>query len=429
MSSIACAPNSFIRKLPVWFELLKDFYSDLKANRLRAILTLIALTWGTISVVLLLAFGEGLGHQMAAGMTNAGDRIMIVYGYQTGLTYEGLPKGRRIRLVEDDIDLLKQAIPEIEMASPQYRNNVTLTHGRYSTTTECEGVNATFEEMRRMYPVGGGRFLNDVDVAESRRSIFLGVKIAADIFGSSNPIGKTLLVDGIPFTVVGIMQKKVQTAMNNGPDSYRAIVPYTTFRTLYGNLYVNTLVVRPRDPSNQLLVKQEIYRVLGRKYHFDPDDERALRMWDFIEAQKIGDKVFLGVQIFLGSIGFLTLLIAGVGVANVMYVVVKERTKEIGIKLAMGARKSYILAQFVFEALSISMFGGAIGILFSWGIVSLMHTFPAEDGAMQFLARPILSSDIMLLTSGILTAIGLAAGIFPARKAANVDPVESLRYE
>jgi putative ABC transport system permease protein len=152
-------------------------------------------------------------------------------------------------------------------------------------------------------------------------------------------------------------------------------------------------------------------------------------MWDFIEAEKIGEKVFLGVQIFLGSIGFLTLLIAGVGVANVMYVVVKERTKEIGIKLAIGARKRYILSQFIFEALLISLMGGGIGILFSWGIVSLMHTFPAEEGAMQFLGRPILSVNIMILTSSILTAIGLAAGIFPARKAASVDPVESLRYE
>lgn len=413
----------------MWFELLKDFYYDLKANRLRAILTLVALTWGTISVVLLLAFGEGLGHQMWAGMINAGNRIMIVYGYQTGMTFDGLPKGRRIRLVEEDIDLLQKAIPQIEMASPQYRNNVTLTYGRYSTTTECEGVNASFEDMRRMYPVGGGRFLNNVDVSKGRRTIFLGVKVAGDIFGTEKPVGKILMVDGIPFTVVGIMQKKVQTAMNNGPDTYRAIIPYTTFRTMYGNIYVNSLVVRPRDPSNQPLVKQEIFRVLGRKYHFNPDDDRALRMWDFIESEKIGEKVFLGIQIFLGSIGFLTLLIAGVGVANVMYVVVKERTKDIGIKLAIGARKSYILSQFIFEALLISLIGGGIGILFSWGIVSLTRTFPAEEGAMQFLGRPILSPSIMMLTSTILTAIGLAAGIFPARKAASVDPVESLRYE
>ena len=413
----------------MWFELIKEFYYDLKSNRLRAILTFLALTWGTISVVLLLAFGEGLGKQMWAGMINAGNRIMMVYGFETGMSFEGLPKGRRIRLREEDVALLERAIPEISMASTQYRVNVTLTNGRFSTTTECEGVNAEFEEMRRMYPIGGGRFLNEVDVADYRRSLFLGVKIATDIFGEQDPIGKTLLVDGLPFTIIGVMQKKVQTGMNNGPDSRRAIIPYTTFRNIYGNKYVNSIVIRPRDPSKQPVVKQELYRVLGRKYRFDAEDDRALRMWDFIEGEKIGQRVFLGVQVFLGCIGFLTLLIAGVGVANVMYVVVKERTKEIGIKRAIGAKKNYILFQFIFEALLISFIGGALGILFSWGVVSLVRTFPADEGAMQFLGRPILSSTIMFLTTGILATIGLAAGIFPARKAANVDPVESLRYE
>lgn len=413
----------------MWLELLKEFFLDLRAHRTRAILTLVAITWGTISVVLLLSFGEGLGNQLLNGLMNAGNRIMIVYGGETGLVYEGLPKGRGIGLKEEDVDVLRKAIPAIEMLSPQYRRGVTLTYKKNSANTECEGVNPGFEEMRRMYPASGGRFLNEHDVGQERRVVFLGPEIASDIFGSVNPVGEQILVDNIPFTVVGIMQSKIQTSMNNGPDSRRAIIPYSTFRTMYGNQYVNSIVVRPNNPNAQEIVKSEMYRVLGRKYHFDPKDERALGIGDFIEAEKISRKVALGVTIFLGAVGFLTLLIAGVGVANVMYVVVKERTKEIGIRRAVGAKKIYILFQFIFEALLIAFIGGIAGILFSWGVISIVRLLPANSGPMQFFGHPVLSPGIMFTTAGILAFIGIAAGFFPARRAASVDPVESLRYE
>jgi len=413
----------------MWLELFKDFLEDLKIQRTRAILTVVAITWGTVAVVLLLAFGEGLGTQLINGLVNAGNRVMILYGGETGMQFEGMPKGRQIRMVEEDAEMLRQAIPMIAMLSPQYMNYVTLTYKKYSTNTACEGVNPNFEEMRRMYPVSGGRFLNDVDVSNRRRVLVLGAKIAKDIFKDEDPIGKSILVDGSPYTLVGIIQDKIQTAMNNGPDSYRAIIPYTTFRTAYGPKLVNSIVVRPADPSQQEALKKEIFRVLARKYRFDPADERTLFIWDFIEAEKINRKINIGVSIFLGSVGLLTLLIAGVGVANVMYVVVKERTREIGIKMALGARRVYILAQFIFEAVLISFIGGTLGMLISWGVVSVVHLFPSDSGAMQFLGKPVLSTTALLLTTGILTTIGLLAGLFPARRAASVDPIESLRYE
>ena len=410
-------------------ELFRDFLHDMRAHRTRATLTLLAITWGTIAVVLLLSFGQGLGNQMMKGMMNAGNRIIIVYGGETGIVYQGLPKGRRIRFVEEDVDLIRKSVTGIGMITPQYRTNVTLTYGKSSATAECEGVNPGFEEMRRMYPMEGGRFLNDVDVEQQRRVLVLGSKIAEDIFKKENPIGKVILVDGVPYTMVGIIQKKIQTAMNNGPDTRRAIIPYTTFRTSYGYKYVNSIVIQPSDPSHQERLKTSIYEAMGRKYHFDPADERAVNFWDFVEAEKIGAKISMGISIFLFSIGFLTLLIAGVGVANEMNVVVKERTKEIGIKMAVGARRSYIMAQFIFESLLLALLGGTVGILFCYGIISIFRMLPAEDGAMQFVGRPVFSLPLVLMTVGILTTIGFVAGVFPAYKAAKMDPVESLRYE
>jgi putative ABC transport system permease protein len=413
----------------MWRELIIDFLRDLNTQRTRAFLTILAITWGTIAVVLLLSFGEGLGNQMTNGLLNAGNEIMILYGGETGMPYEGVPKGRRIRLEEEDAQLLLTAIPEIDIASPQYRAGVRLTVGRNSTNTECEGVNPNFEEMRRMYPAAGGRFLNVVDVLQQRRVLVLGAGIAKDLFGDQNPVGKTLLLETTPFTVVGILQNKIQTSMNNGPDSRRAVMPYSTMKTMFGREHVNSIVVHPRASHLQLQVKKEIFRVFARKYHFNPEDERTLFIWDFIENAKMNRRINLGVEIFLFAVGFLTLLIAGVGVANVMYVVVKERTREIGIRMAVGARRSHILAQFVLEALLIAFVGGAIGMLFCWGVVSIFRTLPSDEGVMQFFGRPVFSLSTMILTTSVLALIGLLAGIFPARRAASVDPVESLRYE
>jgi putative ABC transport system permease protein len=414
----------------MWRILLSEFIGDIRTQKTRAFLTMFAVTWGTVAVVLLLAFGEGLRYAISTGMLNAGERIFMVYGGTTSRTWQGLPTGRQIRLTEDDLALLMRSVPEIEMGSPSYgRGETSLSWGDKKTTTHMEGVNPAFSDMRRMFSGAGGRFINQDDLAKRRRVLFLGNDIAERIFGATDPVGEEILLDGLPFTVIGVMQKKFQDSSNNGPDEDRAIIPASTFKAIYGYRYVSHLLIRPQDTGVAPLVRARLFEVLGRRYQFDPEDTRALPMWDFIEDQKMVDAIGLGIQIFLGLVGVFTLLVAGVGVANIMYVVVRERTREIGVKLAVGARKRHIMAQFIFEAVAIALLGGAIGLSTAAGVVGLVNAIPSEDQAMQYIANPMLSWPITLMCVGILVTIGLAAGILPARRAAAVDPIESLRYE
>jgi putative ABC transport system permease protein len=410
--------------------LLRMFYRELRRQRKRIRLTIFALAWGTFSIVILLAFGEGLNRQMQIANKGLGTGIVIVSGGQTSIPYRGLGKGRQILLRREDVELLKNKVPGIKFISPEgdrYAN--TLTLGRKSFTERVIGVYPSFEEMRTYYPQKGSRFINPIDLKNKRRVVFLGTDIAKRLFKNEKPVGKTIMINAIPFLVIGVMQDKIQNSMYSGPDVDKAAIPYSTFQAIYGDEYIYRFIYMPEDITRAAAVKEDVYKALAAKHKFDPKDTQALSTWDTIEDEEIFGKIFLGIQIFMGIIGGLTLLVAGVGVTNIMYVSAKKRTKEIGIKMALGAKKRYVLFQFVSEALMIAFIGGAVGILLSFLTVSLFKALPLKGDVADLMAHPVISADIMFLTAIILGVIGFLAGVFPARKAASLKPVEALRYE
>ena len=236
-----------------------------------------------------------------------------------------------------------------------------MTAGTKTVNARLRGVEPEFGEMRNIHPQAGGRFLNARDVAEKRRVVFLGEELARDLFGTEDVVGRTVQINQSAFLVVGVAQKKLQMGMYNGPDRNQASIPASTFKSMYTDDRIDNLVYRPVSPELGDVAKAQVYRVMGAKYHFDPEDTRALGIWDTREMQRINDNIALGIQIFLGIIGALTLFVGGMGVANIMYAVVKERTREIGVKMALGAKERQVMVPFVLEALLITVLGGILG--------------------------------------------------------------------
>jgi len=402
------------------------FARDLRTQKLRTFFALLGITWGTAAVVLLLAFGVGLKRYQSRRMHGMGDGIVIAWPMKTSLSFEGLPKGRPIRLRAEDVLKLASEIPELEAVSPELSLwDQPIIHGSRDDRTYVGGVYPCFGDLRHIYPQSGGRFINEQDIEQRHRVIFIGNGIKEELFDDAKAVGETLFIQGTGFVVIGVLKPKLQTSSyDSGPDERIAYIPASTMTSVFGQDYIKNFVYRARDPRKQSFVTQRVYQVLARICSFDPADTETLLLWDISEANKFIFYFFLGFNTLLGLCGVFTLLVGGIAVANIMYLLVGQKTGEIGIQIAVGAKRRHILMQFLVQALVLVIAGGLAGFLISWILTTIMGIVPLPEQ----IGVPEMSPIVCFVTVVLLGLIGLLAGYFPARRAASLDPVRSLGF-
>ena len=402
---------------------LRQMWRDLRSQKLRTFLTVFGIVWGTVAVTLLLAFGRGLQRQITINAAGIGDQICIVWPGLTSIPFQGLGKGRKIRLNEDDVEAIRKEARGLNAISSEYSQTLKLNYNTKTVAVDVSGVSPEFGAMRNINPQEGSRFLNPTDVREQRRVVFLGNKLAEDVFGKTPAVGKTVLLGGSPFLIVGVMQKKVQQSSYSGRDHSKAFIPGSTFRALTGEKWVDNLIYQPTIPSESKSVTAGVREILGRRLRFDPGDKEALSVWDTTEEFAFFEIFFLSFRLFLGIIGSFTLIVGGIGVSNIMNVVVEERTREVGIKMALGARAKWVLRQFLLETMLITGAGGAIGFALSLAVCAIFPKF----GVTEYVGNPDVSFSVAAVTAAILGLTGLVAGYFPARDASYLDPVVAMK--
>ncbi len=404
--------------------IFSEFLSDMRAQKLRVFMTVFGITWGTVAVIVLVAFGVGFKKQLAVNMHGIGEHIAIMFPGKTTKAYLGFGIGRRISFVEEDTKLIASQVGNISAISPEYSTyGVPARVGENILNPTITGVYPNYSDMRNIIPEQGGRFINDLDLRDRKRVVVIGDEVKRLLYGEGDAVGRLVYVGQTPFTVIGVMQKKTQNSSYNSRDQDRIFIPASTFASVFGEVYLSNIIFQVADPSIAEQTTTDVREALSKKYKFDPADQDAVWIWDTNEFDKFIFYFFLAFNIFMGLIGSFTLGVGGIGVANIMYIVVQERVKEIGIKRAVGAKKSNIMFQFFMETLFIIAIGSFFGFAIAYGIIQVMHLIPIKD----FVGTPVLSIEVALAAAGILAIVGFAAGLMPARRAANLDVIECLR--
>jgi len=412
-------------------DLFRDVLRTLWSHKLRAFLTMFGIAWGIVSIVLMVAAGEGLRKGQEVQARNLGKDVMIVFHGRTSLQAGGTHAGREVHWDDSDLPVVQAETPDCEYAIPELEQETVLAHSNFNNASFLvTGSHPQFAYIRSL-DVGQGRFYDWNDMREARRVAFLGSDAAKQLFPGRNPVGDNVYLNAFPYVVIGVMAKKKQDSSYDGWDVNKIFIPFSAMRRDFPDKPPGTpttfdqLLVTPKSVEQHEACKHEVRVALARMHRYDPTDKEACPIWDTVQEAQAFKTMTDGMKYFLGAVGIVTLLLGGIGVMNVMLVAVRERTREIGVRKAIGAPAKVILRQFFVEALIIAGLSGAVGLGVAFGFCALVNMLPMPD----FFAGLVPDWTSGLVATALLGTIAVAAAALPARRAASIDPIEALRYE